>query len=144
MSMPVRFDREVVAELLAELRRELNHGARELRLDLSKVESFDSAGMALVVDAIAMAKSKGARVQVIGVQDSVADFFSLLSVERLIRKDTSKERVGVIESIGNSVLSCCAAFRHGGILLSKAACGLVLAPFRGEKTRVARIVDGDG
>ncbi len=139
--MPSRFDRETVPALLQEVRRGIHEGQHRICLDLREVESFDSAGMALVVGALRAAREAGLQIEIQGVQDSVYDFFSLVSVERLLEEPQALPRPGFIEGLGGLALPLAEGSQKGAILIGRSMWGWVLSPFRGQKLRLGKIAE---
>ena len=138
--MPERFDRSSAATLCRELESQ-EHGEGQLLLDLSAVESFDSAGMALVVDAIERARASGREVKLIGLKGPVLDFFSLLSVERLVRPEDRPRRPGFVEAVGGAVVPVLDSASVGARTVGSALWDATRGLFQGTRPRMSRIVE---
>ena len=137
--LPERFDRTAVSELGQRIRESLRSGER-LRLDLSGVESFDSSGMAVVVEALDEAKRQGVDVELVGVKEPVLDFFSLLSVGKLLEDESTTRKVGVFERVGASLEALGCEVRNGFQVISRSLSRMFSAPMRGERMRIDRVI----
>ncbi len=129
---------------MPELRREIDAVYRQcdaLTLDLSALESFDSSGMALLVEYLERGRRDGKRVELSGLQGPVCDFFSLLSVERLLDEKETKARTGFVERVGDLVLPMVDSARVSARTVGSALMGAALAPFRKEKLRFGRTAE---
>lgn len=138
IEIPSRFDREAVPAVEARLRRASADGVSSLRLDLSEVEHFDSAGMALVVDALRQARRDGVELRLEGVREPLLDFFSLISVSRLLKESEQPRKLGGFERLGAAVEPIFEVTRDSARTFSAALRSIVLGPFRGERFRWLR------
>ena len=77
-------DRSNVAHLVSDLDRALRSRPSRVYVDLGAVESFDSAGLGGVVAGMRRARENGCELKLRGVSQPMLDFFSLVSVERLV------------------------------------------------------------
>ncbi|MBL8748403.1 MAG: ABC transporter permease [Planctomycetes bacterium] len=93
-------DRTTVDRLVADLDRELRSAPARVTIDLGAVDSFDSAGLGGVVLGMRRAKEAGVELRLRGVSQSMLDFFSLVSVQRLSRTDARTERPDVVTRLG--------------------------------------------
>lgn len=138
IEIPSRFERSSVAAVHARLAEVVRRGAGRVHLDLSAVEHFDSAGMACIVEALQTAQREGVDLHLVGVKEPVLDFFSLMSVERLLAPQRRIRHAGYIERVGAAVTPAISTTAAGVRLLSQTIGGLVLAPARRERTRLSR------
>lgn len=76
-------DRSTVKALCDDLDRELRARPARVTIDLSPVESFDSAGLGAVVAGMRSARQAGTELKLKGLSQAMLDFFSLVSVQRL-------------------------------------------------------------
>ena len=93
-------DRATVGQLVAELDRELAARPTRVTLDLGAVESFDSAGIGGVVAGMRSATAAGVELKLRGMSQSMLDFFSLVSVQRLTQPETRAARPDPVTRIG--------------------------------------------
>ena len=85
-------DRNNVTALVTDLDRALRGRPRRVYVDMEVVESFDSAGLGGVVAGMRKANSTGCEVKLKGVSQSMLDYFSLVSIDRLVAKSPSVPR----------------------------------------------------
>ncbi len=126
---------------MADLDREVRDRPSRVTVDLGRVERFDSAGLGGVLEGMRKARDHGIEVRLRGLSQPMLDFFSLLSVQRLIEPPQGPGRnADPISRVGGFVLP----MLHGlGAVLGIAAGtvdGLLLAPFRGQRLRLDRTV----
>jgi phospholipid/cholesterol/gamma-HCH transport system permease protein len=140
LRIPEHFDRSAAGEFCRELETRERSGA-PITLDLSQVESFDSAGMALVVDALERARQSGRQVDLLGIKGPVLDFFSLLSVERLVQPEEKAPKLGTIESVGAAVIPVIDSAKAGAHTVGGALWDGVRGLFRGQRPRLGRTVE---
>ncbi len=140
IEMPARFDRSAVAGVASAIAEASRHGTRRVRLDLSQVETFDSAGMATVVEALQRARRTGLEVLLVGVKEPVLDFFSLVSVERLLEQEAVPRRRGIVERTGAHVTDAAIQLSAGLRVVTRALGAMAGAPFRRERARFGRVV----
>lgn len=93
-------DRSTVGQLVAELHRELAARPARVTLDLGAVEAFDSAGIGGVVAGMRSASAAGVELKLRGMSQSMLDFFSLVSVQRLTQADGRAARPDPVTRIG--------------------------------------------
>jgi len=96
-------DRGNVAELVTDLERALRSGPERVYVDLGAVESFDSAGLGGVVATMRRARDVGCEVRLKGINQSMLDYFSLVSVDRLVQPQKPVEREGAVVRLGGMV-----------------------------------------
>ncbi|MFQ5504319.1 MAG: ABC transporter permease [Planctomycetota bacterium] len=138
--LPGSLDRRSVLEVSDRMQQILGGGQKEILLDLTHIESFDSAGMALILDTLQRAEQEGSRVHLMGLTDSLYDFFSLLSVERLLESEPEPLRPSLLERIGARVSPMIDSCVQGLGLFARTLCMIVTGPFRGEKSRLGMMV----
>lgn len=96
-------DRSTVGSLVTDLDRELKQRPSRITIDLGAVDAFDSAGLGGVVLGMRRAKEAGVELRLRGVSQSMLDFFSLVSVQRLVRKDEVVPRPDPVTRLGTAV-----------------------------------------
>lgn len=138
IEIPSRFDRDVVSAVEARLQRASKDGVSSLRLDLSKVEHFDSTGMALVVEALRDARRRGIEIRLQGVREPLMDFFSLVSVSRLLEERSGGRDQSFFERVGRAVEPVAILTRDSASTFAASLRGVFVAPFRGEGVRWRR------
>lgn len=72
-------------------------------VDLGRVEAFDSAGLGAMLEGMQRVRAAGSEVKLRGLSKPMLDFFSLVSVERLLRRPAPPPREGAIEKLGGAV-----------------------------------------
>lgn len=138
IEIPSRFDRSAVAEVAARLDDAAARGVSRVGLDLSAVDQFDSAGMATVVSALRDAQARGTEIRLIGVGEPLLDFFSLVSVERLLEPPPVERVPGFVEQVGAGVVPVLDVARDAARTLFGAVRSLVFGSLRGERFRLGR------
>lgn len=96
-------DRSTVGRLCDDLDRELRAKPPRVTLDLGAVESFDSAGLGGVVASLRAARAAGVDLKLKGLSQAMLDFFSLVSVQRLVLPGQAPERPDPVTRLGQSV-----------------------------------------
>ncbi|MBP8299086.1 MAG: ABC transporter permease [Planctomycetes bacterium] len=96
-------DRSTVGSLCTDLEREMRAKPARVTLDLSAVESFDSAGLGGVVASMRAAAAAGVELKLKGLSQSMLDFFSLVSVQRLVQPSVVVERPDPVTRLGARV-----------------------------------------
>jgi len=139
--LPSCFDSDAAPELVASLNAAVRAGNEEVALDLRAVERFDSAGMAVILDTLKQARANGVKVRLLGLSDALYDFFTLVSIDRLLRPGETTRRPGFVERVGATFVPMIDAFARGLRMLGFALWSFVVAPFRGEKVRAEMAVD---
>jgi phospholipid/cholesterol/gamma-HCH transport system permease protein len=133
------FDRSTAPAAQARLLAALRDKPGELTVDLSKVQRFDSAGVAALIELLVRARAQQTKLHFQGMSRGLLDYFSLLSVERLLQEAPRPRRSGFVEGIGNRVLPAARSLKHVRTTLVSALGGLLVAPFKGERLRLDRI-----
>lgn len=139
--LPSCFDRDAAPELVESLNEAVRNAGDEVALDLREVERFDSAGMAVILDTLKQARARGVKVRLLGLSDALYDFFTLVSIDRLLRPGETTRGAGFIERVGGVFVPMIDALRHGVSMLGFAVWSVVAAPFRGDKARADMAVD---
>ena len=125
--------------LLQDLDRALRARPARIVVDLHKVTSFDSAGLGTVVEGMRRARELGVEVRLRGLSQSMIDFFSLVSVERLAAPpEAERRRRDPIRALGAMVeplVDNLGAIARTG---SDVLVATVLGPFRGQRLRLDR------
>ncbi|MBL9078929.1 MAG: ABC transporter permease [Planctomycetes bacterium] len=133
-----QLDRSTVTQLVADLERELRSRPARVTLDLGAVEAFDSAGLGGVVQGMRAASAAGVELKLRGLSQSMLDFFSLVSVQRLCASEPPAVRPDPVTRIGMFVEpmleSAGAVLRLAGETLRE----LVTGPFRRRWLRLDR------
>ncbi len=104
---------------------EAGRADKQALLDMAAVDSFDSAGMAFVIEALEEAKEQDIDLRLVGVRPAVSDFFSLVGIERLLVPEKVKPKSNFIERIGDVALPLILRLGAGKDLLLEAAHTLV-------------------
>ena len=92
-----------VTALVTDLERALRRRPERIYVDLEAVESFDSAGLGGVVAGMRKANSAGCEVKLKGVSQSMLDYFSLVSIDRLVAQKPRGARPDPVTRLGASV-----------------------------------------
>lgn len=96
-------DRANVSALVEDLDRAVRGRPERVYVDLEAVESFDSAGLGGVVAGMKRAQAHGCEVKLRGVNQSMLDYFSLVSMERLVAPERSEPRPDPVTRVGGLV-----------------------------------------
>ncbi len=131
-------DRSTVDRLVADLDRELRERPARVTLDLGAVDSFDSAGLGAVVHGMRRARDAGVDLRLKGMSQSMLDFFSLVSIQRLTKKQETAVRPDPVTRLGAFVepmLDGAAAVLR---LAGEAVRELVVGPFQRRFLRMDR------
>ncbi len=139
ISVGQALDRTTAGQLLADLDRRFKERPERVTLDLEEVSTFDSAGLGTVVEGLRRARELGVDVRLRGLSQSMLDFFSLLSIDRLAapvvdagpKQDPLRKVGGMVEPLVDAALGI---LRTAGQVLF----GLVVGPFRGQRLRLDR------
>lgn len=136
---PTTLDRSTVGTLVDGIEAALAARPPRLTVDLGAVETFDSAGLGGVVAGMRRAKAAGVDVKLKGLNRSMLDFFSLVSVQRLVQPDARRERPDPVTAIGGIVEPMLA----GGAAVARTGLAslqeLLLGPFRRRPLRLDRL-----
>lgn len=131
-------DRSNVTSLVTELDRALRAGPDRVYVDLEAVETFDSAGLGGVVAGMRTAARKGCEVKLKGVSQMMLDYFSLVSIERLMESKPVAGKANPVSRLGGMVEpmldGALAVARTGADAFGE----LVLGPFRRRYLRLDR------
>lgn len=135
---PATLDRSTVGALVDDIDRALRARPGRLYVDLARVEAFDSAGLGGVVAGLRRAAAAGVELKLKGLSQSMLDFFSLVSVERLVRADAAPARVGAVAQLGGAVEPMVeGALAVAGTAVATAR-ELLFGPLRGRPLRLDR------
>jgi phospholipid/cholesterol/gamma-HCH transport system permease protein len=93
-------DRTTVGRLVADIDRELRTKPARLYVDLGAGDSFDSAGLGGVVAGMRAARAAGVELKLRGLSQPMLDFFSLVSVQRLVKPDEVAKRPDPVTRLG--------------------------------------------
>ncbi len=135
-----RLDRDGVRDVVRDLDRALRAQRSPVVLDLGRAEVFDSAGLAAVVDGIRRARRQGVEVKLRGLSDSMREFFSLVSVDRLIADREPPPREHAVTKVGAAVEPTWRTFADLAALGVQTARETILSPLRGRRLRLDRAV----
>jgi phospholipid/cholesterol/gamma-HCH transport system permease protein len=131
-------DRSNVTTLVTDLDRALRAKPGRIYVDLEAVESFDSTGLGGVVAGMRKAGAAGCDVKLKGVSQSMLDYFSLVSVERLVGEKVAEPQPDVVTRIGGAV----EPMFDGAVAVATTAidsvCELFFGPFRRRFLRLDR------
>lgn len=132
-------DRTTAAQLLADLDRELRARPPRLVVDLGEVSTFDSAGLSTVVEGMRRAREQGVEVRLRGLSQSMLDFFSLVSIDRLAGKPPpAEDRPNLVVRIGGFVEPKLDGFLGVMRTAGEVVHALTVGPFRGQRLRLDR------
>lgn len=131
-------DRSTVGRLVEDLDRELKSRPARVTIDLGAVEAFDSAGLGGVVSGMRAAKAAGVELKLRGMSQSMLDFFSLVSVQRLVRPEAAVAQPDPVTRIGMFVEPMLAGGRAVVTLALATLQEVVLGPFRRRALRLDR------
>ncbi|MFK7742027.1 MAG: ABC transporter permease [Planctomycetota bacterium] len=98
-----KLDRGNVAALVTDLDRAVREQPAKVTVDLEAVEVFDSAGLGGVVAGMRRARASGCDVKLRGVSQPMLDYFSLVSVDRLLAETTADAGENAITRLGGVV-----------------------------------------
>ncbi|HEB53404.1 MAG TPA: STAS domain-containing protein [bacterium] len=131
-------DQSSVTALVDDLERTLRERPGKVYVDLGAVERFDSAGLGGVVAGMRRAKDLGCELRLKGLSESMLDFFSLVSVERLVSPSAGAARVDPVTRLGAMV----EPMVDGAIAVAATACDALrefaVGPFRRRFLRLDR------
>lgn len=131
-------DRSTITGLVADLDRHLAARPGRVTVDLGAVENFDSSGLGGIVASMRRAADAGVDVKLRGVSQPMLDFFSLVSVQRLLQPARSAARLDPVTRLGGAITP---ALESCGAVLTTAAATLravLVDPFRGRRLRLDR------
>lgn len=132
-------DRSSVATLVQDLDQALRSRPSRIYVDLEAVESFDSAGLGGVVAGMRRARERGSEVKLRGVSESMLDYFSLVSIERLVAPgDVSGRRIDPVTRLGAVVEPMVDGALGVAATAWQVARELVVGPFRRRWLRLDR------
>ena len=133
-----RLDRAAAAQVAADLQEAMSRRPRRIIVDLGRVEAFDSAGLGAVVGGMQAARAHGVEVKLRGLSRAMLDFFSLLSLERLITPSPKAAPEGFLARVGAAAEPALA--NAAGIVHTAGATmhALFVAPFRRHRLRLDR------
>lgn len=131
-------DRAFAAQLLRDLDRHLRSRPARLTVDLGAVQSFDSTGLGAVVEGMRRARELDVDLRLRGMSQPLLDFFSLLSVDRLVRPAAAAPRLDPVRWLGAQVEpmvdSALAVLDTAGETMA----AILLGPLRGRRLRLDR------
>ncbi len=136
-----KLDGTTAGAVLGQITTHLAAAPSRLVLDLSDVQTFDSAGMGGVLEAMRLARASKVELKLKGASAAMLEFLSLISIDRLLEEQAVPERQDRISRIGAFVdPALCSA---GAVLQMAAATAgsLVIEPLRRRALRLDRISD---
>ncbi len=131
-------DRSTVGRLVEDLERELRARPARVTIDLGAVEAFDSAGLGGVVTGLRQAAAAGVELKLRGMSQSMLDFFSLVSVQRLVPAEEPPARPDPVTRVGMFVEPMLEGAAAVVRLALQTAHELLVAPCRGRLLRLDR------
>ena len=135
-------DRDHVAGLLEQLASAMAGGSARVVLDLGAVERFDSAGLGTVLEGLERARAAGVEVRLKGLTQPMLDFFSLLSVDRLLREPARDgPRLDPISRLGGLAMPLLRMLKAVWCVMVRALRGLFVDPLRGRGLRIDRAIE---
>ena len=126
-----QLDRLTADAMLADLDAALATRPARLSLDLAAVEAFDSAGLGGVVEALRRSREHGLELRLRGLSAPMLDFFSLLSIERLMAPRPAPVRLDPISRVGALVEPLLAQAGAVAGVAGDVLRSLLVEPFRG-------------
>ena len=81
----------VLLSLEHSLKRLIEEGARKLVIDVSSLESIDSAGIGMLVSCSGEIEQAGGRMRIAGARGSIAKAFDMIHIDRLATVDADVE-----------------------------------------------------
>lgn len=134
-------DRAAIVPLMAQFDRDVKARPDRVTLDLGDVESFDSAGLGGVVEGMRRAQEHGVEVKLRGLSQAMLDFFSLVSMQRLLQSGRQQGgRADVVTRVGAMVEPVLVASGAVLSMLRQTLQALLIDPFRGQRVRLDRTV----
>lgn len=131
-------DRSTVVRLIVDIENALQGAPARLHIDLSAVEVFDAAGLGGVVVGMGQAARQGVELKLHGLSQAMLDYFSLVSVRRLLQPVPRPSRLPLVERLGAMVEPMFdGAIAVGGTALATAH-ELLVGPFRRRPLRLDR------
>jgi phospholipid/cholesterol/gamma-HCH transport system permease protein len=131
-------DRGSVGSLLAAITAALPQRPRRVYVDLSAVETFDAAGLGGVVAGMRAAKAAGVELKLKGLNQSMLDFFSLVSMQRLLGDPPPVAHPDPLSRLGALV----EPMWDGALAVARTTIDvgheLLVGPFRGRRLRLDR------
>ncbi|MCA8941792.1 MAG: ABC transporter permease [Planctomycetes bacterium] len=134
-------DRHAAPDTIAAIDRLFASEPRKLVVDLRQVESFDSAGIGALVQAMRHGRERGVEVKLRGMSKSMVDFFSLVRVGSLTEPGERRSiDLDPVTRIGAATLPLLEMMADIGRMTAGAARSIFLDPFRGRMLRFDRTV----
>lgn len=128
-----------MGKLVADIEQALQQRPARLHVDLGPVESFDSTGLGGVVAGLRQAHAAGVELKLRGLDQAMLDFFSLVSVQRLVQPDARPPRIDPVRRLGGLV----EPLLDGALAVARtgwdAACELLRGAVRGRPLRLDRL-----
>ena len=141
LACPGRLDRGEAPELLRRVRERLPGPGERLVIDLAPVRDFDSVGLAVLVRAVALALERGGEVRFQGASEELRSYFSLVSLDRLLRKSKApREPFSPVLFLGDLAEPGVKALRMWFFVMVESFWGVLVRPFKGERIRWDRVV----
>ena len=142
LKAPKTLDTGSAQAFLQRVRRALGGPGTRLVLDLGEVETFDSAGLSVLVQALFLGEDQGKEVRFTRVPPEILDYFSLVSLERLRRRSRDKgPRMDFVSFLGSLAMDGLEALRLWFYVTVETFWGVVVRPFKGEGIRWDRVVE---
>lgn len=141
ITLGTALDRRSVVQLVQQLDREVKARPERVTLDLGAVEKFDSAGLGGVVEGMRRARLHGVEVKLRGLSQPMLDFFSLVSVQRLLQPAAAAAApASLVTRLGAAVEPMLIAGAAVAQTARDTARALLVDPFRGRRPRLDRTV----
>jgi phospholipid/cholesterol/gamma-HCH transport system permease protein len=134
-----RLDGGTAAAVLRRVTAQVQARPPRLVLDLSEVQTFDSAGMGGVLAAMRCARAASVDLRLKGATAAMVDFLSLVSLERLLQPSGPPPRTDPISRLGAMFDPAWTAAGAVVRMAAAAAGGLVVEPLRRRALRLDRI-----
>lgn len=136
-----RLDRHAATKTLRQIDHLFGEEPDRLVVDLQHVESFDSAGIGAIVQAMRRGKQRGIDVKLRGMSAAMVEFFSLVRVGTLTDHERSGSRgLDPVSRIGSAALPLLLMMRDIIDMAWRAFVSICVDPFRGRRLRLDRTV----
>jgi phospholipid/cholesterol/gamma-HCH transport system permease protein len=135
---PASLDRSTVGRFVDDIEQALRGRPARVHVDLGAVESFDSTGLGGIVSGLRAAHAAGVELKLKGLSQAMLDFFSLVSVQRLVAPEPGSERIDPVRRLGARVEPMVDGALAVVRTAAAAAHELLTGPFRRQPLRLDR------
>lgn len=134
-----KLDREARSQFSPILEQAKNSGAKEVAFDLEKVSSFDSLGVASLIEALGWAKRLEIGVKLRNPDSRLLDYLSLVEADRLIEGERHAPPEGFLHHMGRIASPFINALKTQVVLFGETLYWVVVGPFRKRGIRWDRV-----